>query len=58
MEPDKVCKYFTSKQMKKELTASSTDVYIRYFYLEQLSEEGATAVEGARVCKYRKEFEA
>ena len=31
MEPDKVCKYFTSKQMKKELTASSTDVYIRYF---------------------------
>ena len=31
MEPDQVCRYFTSKQMKRELTASSTNVYLRYF---------------------------
>ena len=30
-EPDKVCKYFTSKQIKKEITAGSTDVYLRFY---------------------------
>ena len=30
-DPDKVCKYFTSKQMKKEITAGTTDVYLRFY---------------------------
>ena len=30
-DPDKVCKYFTSKQMRKEITAGSTDVYLRFY---------------------------
>ena len=31
MDLEKVCKYFTDKQMKKELSVGSTSVYIRYF---------------------------
>ena len=30
-EPDNVCKCFTSKQMKKEITAGSRDVYLRFY---------------------------
>ena len=30
-DPDKVCNYVTSKQMKGELTASSTGAYLRYY---------------------------
>ena len=30
-DPDKVCKYFTSKQMRKEITAGSTDVYLSFY---------------------------
>ena len=30
-DPDKVCKYFTPKQMRKEITAGSTDVYLRFY---------------------------
>ena len=36
---------------------SATD-YENVADLVRSSEEGATAVEGARVCEYRKEFEA
>ena len=31
MNADMICKYFTSRQMKHELTASSTDVYLRFY---------------------------
>ena len=31
MHPEKISSYFTSKQMKKELTASNTNVYLRYY---------------------------
>ena len=30
-KPEIVCKYFTSRQMKRELTESSTDVYLRFY---------------------------
>ena len=31
MDPETVCSYFTTKQLRKELTASSTNIYLRYF---------------------------
>ena len=45
MEPDHVCRNFTFKQIKRELTASGNNVYLRYFssflaYMHQTYKRG------------------